>query len=151
MSRGSDGTKPEKTIKNQKQWRPSLNPHSSQWLYGWRIRDSVVAHLACSYRNTSDRMVILRCIGPEQFFLERVVFPFELLSFQCPPSSVVKIWTHGLGGPELVETVNAGDLLNEAASQPAQSAQPAQLEALPSSRSYVPGLLDGELPWATAS
>ena len=110
-----------------------------------------MAHLACSYRNTSDRMVILRCIGPEQFFLERVVFPFELLSFQCPPSSVVKIWTHGLGGPELVETVNAGDLLNEAASQPAQSAQPAQLEALPSSRGYVPGLLDGELPWATAS
>ncbi|MEY4799670.1 MAG: hypothetical protein RLZZ213_117, partial [Cyanobacteriota bacterium] len=29
--------------------------------------------MACSYRNTSDRMVILRCIGPEQFFLERVV------------------------------------------------------------------------------
>ena len=107
--------------------------------------------MACSYRNTSDRMVILRCIGPEQFFLERVVFPFELLSFQCPPSSVVKIWTHGLGGPELVETVNAGDLLNEAAPHPAQSAQPAQLEALPSSRSDVPALLDGELPWATAS
>ena len=109
--------------------------------------------MACSYRNTSDRMVILRCIGPEQFFLERVVFPFELLSFQCPPSSVVKIWTHGLGGPELVETVNAGDLLNEAPSHPAQSAQPqpAQLEALAISRGYVTGLLDGELPWATAS
>ena len=104
--------------------------------------------MACSYRNTSDRMVILRCIGPEQFFLERVVFPFELLSFQCPPSSVVKIWTHGLGGPELVETLNSGDLLNEAPSQPAQAAQ---LEALPRSRGYAPGLLDGELPWATAS
>jgi len=87
-------------------------------------------------------MVILRCIGPEQFFLERVVFPFELLSFQCPPSSMVKIWTHGLGGPELVETVNSGDLIND---------PPAQLEALPGSRGYVPGLLDGELPWATAS
>ena len=107
--------------------------------------------MACSYRNTSDRMVILRCIGAEQFFLERVVFPFELLSFQCPPSSVVKIWTHGLGGPELVETVNAGDLLNEAPTQPAQPAQPAQLEALASSRNYAPGLLDVELPWATAS
>jgi len=87
-------------------------------------------------------MVILRCIGPEQFFLERVVFPFELLSFQCPPSSMVKIWTHGLGGPELVETVNSGDLINY---------PPAQFEALPGSRGYVPGLLDGELPWATAS
>ena len=77
-----------------------------------------------------------------------MVFPFELLSFQCPPSSVVKIWTHGIGGPELVETVNAGDLLNDPPSEPAQ---PAQLEALPCSRGYVPGLLDGELPWATAS
>ena len=87
-------------------------------------------------------MVILRCIGPEQFFLERVVFPFELLSFQCPQSSVVKIWTHGLGGPELVETVNSGDLIND---------PPSQFEALPGSRGYLPGLLDGELPWATAS
>ena len=104
--------------------------------------------MACSYRNTSDRMVILRCIGPEQFFLERVVFPFELLSFQCPPSSVVKIWTHGLGGPELVETVNSGDLINDPPSLPAQ---PAQFEALPGSLGYIPGLLDGELPWATAS
>jgi hypothetical protein len=104
--------------------------------------------MACSYRNTSDRMVILRCIGPEQFFLERVVFPFELLSFQCPPSSVVKIWTHGLGGPELVETVNSGDLINDPPSLPAQADQ---FEVLPGSRGYVPGLLDGELPWATAS
>ena len=93
-------------------------------------------------------MVILRCIGPEQFFLERVVFPFELLSFQCPPSSVVKIWTHGLGGPELVETVNSGDLINDPPSLPAQ---PAQFEALPGTRGYLPSLLDGELPWATAS
>ncbi|MCP9779805.1 MULTISPECIES: DUF1830 domain-containing protein [Cyanobium] len=104
--------------------------------------------MACSYRNTSDRMVILRCIGPEQFFLERVVFPFELLSFQCPPSSVVKIWTHGLGGPELVETVNSCDLINDPPSLPAQAAQ---FEALPGSRGYLTGLLDGELPWATAS
>lgn len=104
--------------------------------------------MACSYRNTSDRMVILRCIGPEQFFLERVVFPFELLSFQCPASSVVKIWTHGLGGPELVETVNSGDLINDPPSLPAQADQ---FEALPGTRGYLPGLLDGELPWATAS
>jgi hypothetical protein len=55
-------------------------------------------------------MVIARCVGPEQFFLERVVFPFELLSFSCPPESELKIWTHGLGGPELLETVAVADL-----------------------------------------
>ena len=93
--------------------------------------------LSCGYRNTSDRMVILRCVGPEQFFLERVVFPFELLSFQCPPRSDIKIWTHGLGGPELVESIQALELLLEPPSSPAQ------LEALAGGSSH-------ELPWAEA-
>lgn len=48
-------------------------------------------------------MVILRCLGPHAFFLERVVFPFEQLSFHCPIGSDVEIWSHSLGGPELVE------------------------------------------------
>ena len=100
--------------------------------------------MACSYRNTSDRMVILRCIGPEEFFLERVAFPFELLTFQCPPSSEVKIWTHGIGGPELVDTANAADLLIEA------PAQPAQFEVLQSSEEYTPGMLGGDMPWVAA-
>ena len=58
-------------------------------------------------------MVIARCLGPEQFFLERVVFPFELLSFQCPEQSELEIWTHGLGGAELVETIPVSELLIE--------------------------------------
>lgn len=56
-------------------------------------------------------MVIVRCCGPSQFFLERVVFPFELLSFACPPESEVEIWTHSLGGPELLESLPAENLL----------------------------------------
>jgi hypothetical protein len=100
--------------------------------------------MACSYRNTSDRMVILRCIGPEEFFLERVAFPFELLTFQCPPSSEVKIWTHGIGGPELVDTANAADLLIEA------QTEPTQFEVLQSSEEYAPGLLGGDMPWVAA-
>ncbi len=69
----------------------------------------------CGYRNGSDRMIILRCIGPEQFFLERVVFPFELLTFQCPDRSEVEIWTHGLGGPELLESIEVRELIMESA------------------------------------
>ena len=69
----------------------------------------------CGYRNGSDRMIILRCIGPDQFFLERVVFPFELLTFQCPELSEVEIWTHGLGGPELLESIEALELAMESA------------------------------------
>ena len=67
----------------------------------------------CSYRNSSDRMVILRCCGSDQFFLERVVFPFEILAFACPPRSEVKIWSHGLYGPELLESLISEQLLAE--------------------------------------
>lgn len=65
----------------------------------------------CLYRNTSNQMVILRCIGPEAFFQEKVVFPFEDWLFRCPPHSRVDIWTHGLTGAEQLDSINAEDLL----------------------------------------
>jgi len=58
-------------------------------------------------------MVIVRCEDQEGFYLERVVFPFELLTFHCPQQSELEIWTHGLGGAELVETIPASELLIE--------------------------------------
>jgi len=64
-----------------------------------------------AYRNTSDLMVILRCLSPEGFFLERVVFPSEMLNFSCPKDSEITIWTHGLYGPELLEIIRAEELL----------------------------------------
>ncbi|MCP9774481.1 DUF1830 domain-containing protein [Cyanobium sp. HWJ4-Hawea] len=82
---------------------------------------------ACGYRNATDRMVILRCVGPEEFFLERVVFPFDLLSFECPKSAEIEIWTHSLGGPELVEHFLASTLLLEQPQpKPQEQAQPQQ-------------------------
>jgi hypothetical protein len=78
-----------------------------------RFEGHSLGQLSCGYRNASDRMVILRCIGPEEFFLERVVFPFELLSFCAPASASVQIWTHGLGGPELMESIDVGELAIE--------------------------------------
>ena len=77
--------------------------------------------LDCGYRNGTDRMVILRCCGPEQFYLERVIFPFEILTFQCPASTEVEVWTHGLGGPELLETLRIEDLVLEPEPTPALS------------------------------
>lgn len=71
---------------------------------------AVESGLDCSYQNGSERMVILRCLGPQHFFLERVVFPFEQLSFHCPLGSEVQIWTHTLGGPELAERLEAESL-----------------------------------------
>ena len=58
----------------------------------------------CSYRNNDDRMVILRCFGSDGFYLERVIFPFEVLNFVAPPEAEVEIWSHSIGSPELVAT-----------------------------------------------
>ena len=69
-------------------------------------------------------MVIVRCIGPGEFFLERVVFPFEVLSFLAPLQSTVQIWSHGLGGAELVEALSVEELNPDAAPDP-DSAAPA--------------------------
>ena len=89
-----------------------------------------MAQLSCGYRNSSDRMVIVRCIGPEEFFLERVVFPFELLSFLAPPESSVQIWTHGLGGPELLETIAVAELSVESGAAAAPVSFPPSIESL---------------------
>ena len=56
-----------------------------------------------SYTNTSSRMVVLRCIGPSNFFLERVLFPTDILTFMAPNDSRVEIWGNELYGPKLEE------------------------------------------------
>ena len=84
----------------------------------------------CAYRNGSDRMVIVRCCGPREFFLERVVFPFEMLLFACPPQSELEIWSHGLGGAEMIEAFQAEELQLE--STPEQSEAGVEIdEAVP--------------------
>ena len=65
----------------------------------------------CRHHNANNQMVILRCIGPEAFFQEKVVFPFEDWMFRCPPQSRVDIWSHGLMGAEQLDSINTEDLL----------------------------------------
>lgn len=64
-------------------------------------------------------MVIVRCEGRDGFYLERVVFPFELLSFESPAQTELQVWTHGLGGPELIDRVPIHELVIEAPASPA--------------------------------
>lgn len=90
----------------------------------------------CQYSNLSERMVILRCVGPDAFFHEKVIFPFEAWSFACPAGSDVQIWTHGLGGAELLEAFPASDLGIEEIATP----------ILPTA--LIPSL---EPPWALGS
>jgi hypothetical protein len=61
----------------------------------------------CQFRNVSGRMVILRCVGPEDFFQEKVLFPFEEWQWSCPPGCRVDIWSHSPMGADLVESFQA--------------------------------------------
>ena len=58
-----------------------------------------------SYKNESSRMVVLRCIGPANFFLERVLFPTDILTLKAPNNSRVEIWGNELYGPKLEERI----------------------------------------------
>ena len=58
-----------------------------------------------SYRNEGCWMVVLRCIGPSIFFLERVLFPTDILTFMAPNDSRVEIWGNELYGPKLEERI----------------------------------------------
>ena len=63
-------------------------------------------------------MVIVRCFGSNGFYLERVVFPFEILNFQAPSEAEIEVWCHNIGGPELVSTDSIENL--KAAAPPAK-------------------------------
>ena len=54
-----------------------------------------------SYRNISSSMVILKCIGPDRFFLERAIFPQEVFSSTAPEGSQLEIWGIESYGPNL--------------------------------------------------
>tara|TARA_Y100001968_G_scaffold209149_1_gene192247 strand:- start:17 stop:244 length:228 start_codon:yes stop_codon:yes gene_type:complete len=54
-----------------------------------------------SYRNITSSLVILKCIGPDRFFLERAIFPQEVFSSMAPEGSQLEIWGIESYGPKL--------------------------------------------------
>ena len=56
-----------------------------------------------SYRNITSSLVILKCIGPDRFFLERAIFPQEVFSSMAPEGSQLEIWGIESYGPSLEE------------------------------------------------
>ena len=58
-----------------------------------------------TYKNKGNRMIVLRCVGPSEFFIERVLFPLEVYSFMAPINSRVEIWGNELYGPKLEERI----------------------------------------------
>ena len=100
-----------------------------------------MSFLACGYRNGSPHLVMLRCLSADSLHLERVIFPFELLTFHCPPGSEVQIWRRsgapghrGRGGEgppqaELVEVLPVEELRLEGADDGPVLPLPVLLEA----------------------
>ncbi len=54
-----------------------------------------------SYRNITSSIVILKCIGPNKFFLERAILPQEVFSSVAPEGSNLEIWGINSYGPNL--------------------------------------------------
>ena len=46
----------------------------------------------CIYQNDSSRMVIMKCIGSSQFYLEKVIMPSEIFLFNAPKEARLEIW-----------------------------------------------------------
>ena len=54
-----------------------------------------------TYQNVASNIVILKCIGPDRFFLEKAVFPNQLFSSMAPEGSKLEIWGIESYGPRL--------------------------------------------------
>ena len=55
----------------------------------------------CIYQNDTSRMVILKCIGSKQFYLEKVILPSEIFLFNAPKEARLEIWRMSISGQML--------------------------------------------------
>ena len=61
----------------------------------------VIKMIECVYRNDTDRMVIVKCVGDNHFYLEKVVLPTEMFWFEAPEESRLEIWKMSVSGQML--------------------------------------------------
>ena len=62
-----------------------------------------------SYKNEHSRMLIIRCIGENSFYVEKVVLPSEIIAFEAPKDARVEIWGNDLSGLHIEDTIIVGD------------------------------------------
>ena len=48
--------------------------------------------IECGYRNETNKMVIVKCIGELHFYLEKVVMPKEWFWFEAPKEARLEFW-----------------------------------------------------------
>ena len=57
--------------------------------------------IECIYQNDTDRMVIVKCIGTDHFYREKVVMPTETFWFEAPSDARLEIWKMSISGQML--------------------------------------------------
>ena len=62
-----------------------------------------------SYKNEHSRMLIVRCIGENSFYVEKVVLPSEIIAFEAPKDARVEIGGNELSGLHIEDTIIIGD------------------------------------------
>ena len=78
--------------------------------------------LECVYRNDSNRMVIVKLIGEQHFYREKVVMPMEVFWFEAPEQSRLEIWQMSPQGQMLHVRADISDYVHEEESATAKSA-----------------------------
>ena len=69
--------------------------------------------IECIYRNDSDRMVIVKCIGENNFYREKVVMPTEVFWFKAPREARLEIWKMSMTGQMLHVRADVSDYVME--------------------------------------
>ena len=62
-----------------------------------------------TYKNEYSRMLIVRCIGENSFYVEKVVLPSEIIAFEAPKDARVEIWGNDLTGLHIEDTIIVGE------------------------------------------
>ena len=55
----------------------------------------------CIYQNDTTRLLIMKCIGSSQFYLEKVIMPSEIFLFNAPKEARLEIWRMSMSGQML--------------------------------------------------
>ena len=63
----------------------------------------------CIYQNDTSRMLIMKCIGSSQFYLERVIMPSEIFLFNAPKEARLEIWRMSMSGQMLHVRADVSD------------------------------------------
>ena len=70
--------------------------------------------IECVYRNNTNKMVIVKCIGELHFYLEKVVMPKEMFWFEAPQEARLELWLMSPQGQMLDVRAYAADYAMDA-------------------------------------